>query len=191
MKAPPRWDHTRLATEAAAARKIFRQERLEEPAAKWRAAFDRYQANFAMLLNEHGAINLGKAVASRIAGIFGAKLGDELRYMAGPPISADDLAVLADTTLATSVLRRDPDAAKRVVDIILQAFDPYRFPWLAQGREPTNAERMAAILASAAMLTRQRVQTDRANQGKKCAGSCAQDLPCRYRLCRNSGAADT
>jgi len=166
MKAPPIWDQGRLTTEAAVARKIFRKERLDEPSAKWKAAFDRYQTNFAKLLNEHGATNPGSITPEQLAGIFSAKLGDEFRYLAGPPISADDLKVLADTTLAPGVLKRDAEAAKRVIDTILQVFDPYRFPWIGEKRAPTDSERMAAILASAALLTKQRVQTDRANDGK-------------------------
>lgn len=37
--------------------------------------------------------------------------------------------------------------------------DPRRFPWLAQGRNPTVAELAAAKLASAALMASQRVQT--------------------------------
>ncbi len=166
MIAPPRWDIERLTTEAKASRAIFRKERIEEPLAKWKDAFDHYRSNFARLLNDYGGDNPAAITPERLAAIFGEKLGDELRYLAGPPISADDLKVLAETTLAPGVLKKDGEASKRIIDTILQTLDPYRFPWIAEKRQPTEAERFAAILASAALLTKQRVQTDRANEGK-------------------------
>lgn len=166
MKAPPKWDHTQLFNDAATAKSIFRKERLDEPLAKWKAVFEKYRGNFEKLLEQHGAMQLGSITPEQVASIFAASLGDELRYLAGPPISADDLKVLAETTLATGVLKKDSAASKRVAATIMQALDSYRFPWIGENRMPTKAEKQAAILSSAAMLTKQRVQTDRANESK-------------------------
>lgn len=162
----PKWTKQQLASEAAAARAIFRQERLEEPLIKWKETFDRYQESYRRLFDDYGGIRPAHITPEQLAGIFGDDLGAELRYLAGPPISADDLRVLAETSLAPRILARDAAAAKRVIDTILQALDPRRFPWVAEDRLPTAAEKIAAVLASAAMITKQRVQTDRANEGK-------------------------
>ena len=166
MHPAPKWNKQQLTADAAAARSIFRKERLEEPLAKWTKAFDAYSANFARLLGEHGGSDPDTITPERVAAIFADELGDELRYLAGPPISADDLKVLAETSLAPGRLAKDAEAAKRVIDTIRQAIDPVRFPWIHEHRKPNAAETAAAILASAAMLTKQRVQTDRANESK-------------------------
>jgi hypothetical protein len=141
-------------------------ERLEEPLERWKETFDRYKTKFTNLFDDYGGTNPADITPTQLASIFKDELGDELRYLAGPPISADDLKVLAETTLAPGILARDAAAAKRVTDTILQALDSRRFPWIAEDRRPTDDEKRAAILASTAMLTRQRVQTDRANESK-------------------------
>jgi hypothetical protein len=47
-----------------------------------------------------------------------------------------------------------------------EATPSIRFPWVAEDREPNNAEREAAALASAALIASRRVMTDRANESK-------------------------
>ena len=95
-----------------------------------------------------------------------ADLLEALRYVVGPPISADDLAELADTSLAPRVLLEDPEASIRVADTIAQGLDPKRFPWVNQGRRPEQTERAAAALATAALIATQRVETARRMQSK-------------------------
>lgn len=91
-----------------------------------------------------------------------------LRYLPGPPISADDLKVLAETSLAQKRLRLNPDLALKIVDTILLGLDRRRFPWLSPGqeREATDEERASAVLASAALFATRRVETIRRNLGK-------------------------
>jgi hypothetical protein len=91
---------------------------------------------------------------------------EALRYLAGPPISRDDLEVLADGSLSPKQLKANPDMALRVVETILVALDRRRFPWVAEGREPGEAEREAAALASAALLATQRLSTSRRSESK-------------------------
>jgi hypothetical protein len=52
-----------------------------------------------------------------------------VRYLAAPPISADDLKVVSDARLTATALREDPDMARRVIDTILLGLDRNRFPW--------------------------------------------------------------
>ena len=95
------------------------------------------------------------------------RLSDLFRYMAGPPISADDLQVLAEVeSLAPAKLSVDADGAIRVRQTVIQALDPARFSWLRDRRNPLPAELSEAIAASAALITAQRVSTDRRNEGK-------------------------
>jgi hypothetical protein len=90
-----------------------------------------------------------------------------VRYLASPAISADDLKVLADIpSLTPAQLKRRPADARRVVDTALMALDRNRFPWVADRREPTQAERYAAIVATTALIASQRVQTSRRSSAK-------------------------
>lgn len=45
--------------------------------------------------------------------------------------------------------------------------DRGRFPWLTEDREPTDAERQAAVIATAALLAQRSVMTNRANESKE------------------------
>ena len=96
-----------------------------------------------------------------------AKL-EGFRYLAGPPISEDDLKTLADTrSIAPQVLRANPELVARIVATIRDGIDRRRFPWITEGREPTQSERDAAVLASAALIATRRTETARRSEGKK------------------------
>lgn len=168
MKAPPRWTTDQLTSGVAVSRQLFRDERLSEPLERWKTTFARYEAQFHRLFDEYGIANPAALSPGQVAAIFREQLGDALRYLAGPPISADDLKVLADAaSLAPGPLSSNQEQAQRILDTILQALDPSRFPWVIEGRSPTDAEKSAAILASAALITAQRVSTDRRSEGKE------------------------
>jgi hypothetical protein len=191
MQSPPTWSESQIITEAAKARAIFRAELLTEPLERWQRVTSRYRAAFDRLFSQHNIANIDTLTPTQIADIFAAKvtkiqpppkgsklspedeklrkenLGAPLRYLAGPPISADDLTVLAEvTSIAPATLKKDPEGAARILATILQALDTTRFPWVGQGRGPTKQEKITAITTSAALITAQRVSTDRRNEGK-------------------------
>jgi hypothetical protein len=58
----------------------------------------------------------------------------------------------------------------------MQALDTKRFPWIAEGRGPTDSERSAAILTSTALITAQRVATTRRNEGKDAQERAVKDF---------------
>ncbi|MDA8232077.1 MAG: XamI family restriction endonuclease [Magnetospirillum sp.] len=168
MKQPPVWTQAELETEEAVSRTIFRNERLGEPLENWKATFDRYKARFQRLFDEYGIADPASLRPEQVIAIFREQSSDALRYLAGPPISEDDLAVLAEVpSFAPSRLDADPAAAGRILATITQALDTKRFPWIDKGRGPTQSEKSAAILASAALITAQRISTDRRNEGKE------------------------
>ena len=166
MITPPKWDSAVLAAESKAATKHFRKERLLEPLEKWKRAVEQNQALFRQLFRVYGLHDPGRLTPEQVAEIFRFNLGDALRYLVGPPISKDDLKVLAESSLAPSVLAKRQDEARRVLEIISQALDSKRFPWVEERRAPEKDEEAAAILASAVLLTAQRVSTDRRSEGK-------------------------
>ena len=164
LAAPPQWSPEQFEKQLAVSLAAFREERIREPAEQYREVFDEYAARVRALLA--GTDNLADwTQALEVVLSVGVGL-ETLRYLAGPPISADDLKTLADASLAPSRLRNDPEMATRVLDVVLKGLDVKRFPWVAEQRQPGQAELGAAALASASLMAVQRVQTDRRNLAK-------------------------
>jgi hypothetical protein len=86
---------------------------------------------------------------------------EALRYLAGPPISEDDLKTVAEAVLTPGRLKNDETMARSIVNVVLNGLDRRRFPWVIEKREPTEAERGAAVLASAALMATRRLETSR------------------------------
>lgn len=167
MIEPRKWTREQLSAESEKARNIFREARLSEPLEIWKRTFDEYEGLFTRLLSEFEMERPERLTPSVISRLFEENLGDPLRYLAGPPISADDLRELARTSLAPSRIAKDANAARRIIDTILLTIDPKRFPWIVERRSPTPEEKNSAILASAVLITAQRVATNRRNESKE------------------------
>ncbi|MGA2034612.1 MAG: XamI family restriction endonuclease, partial [Thermoguttaceae bacterium] len=162
----PRWSAEVLEKNSEHATEIFRKERLEEPLEDYLEAFDEYQGNVEDLFET--TIDLTELDETAIQFLSDAKLFGAFRYLAGPPISDDDLKTVAEvTSLNASQLRNDPEAVQRIISVVRMGMDRRRFPWVREEREPTEAERKAAVLASAALMATQRVGTDRRSKGKR------------------------
>lgn len=176
MVTPPRLTPAELAKYAAESAALFRAERLGEPLEKWLREFDARAQEFEALFDNHGIAHPAKMMPEDVVNIFQAGLGDAVRYLAGPPISADDLKTLAQVeSFVPSRLRADNmNDATNLLDIIQATVDPRRFPWIAARREPTDDEIKIAIAASAALIAGQRVQTDRRNAGKNAQESAVK-----------------
>jgi len=163
--APPIWSDEQLEADRQAAIATFRRERLEEPLEQYLENFNDYKADVDELLE--ATVDLTQMSPPDPSILASDRLILALRYLAGPPISADDLKVLAEeASLAPGKLKGDPAMAQRVVDTILIAIDRGRFPWVVEERDPEPAEREAATLASAALMATQRLATLRRNEGK-------------------------
>lgn len=161
---PPRWSNQDLDDARLVAIDLFRQQRMAEPLEAYLGYFDQVRAAVENLLEM--TVDLSTITDSAIEVLTDPDLLEAVRYLAGPPISADDLKVVADARLSPSALRSDPDMARRVIDTILLGLDRNRFPWVAEDREPTEGERGAAAMASAALIASRRVMTARANESK-------------------------
>ena len=167
MSQPRHWTLAEIAQDVEAAINVFREKRIAEPRNAWLREVDRRSAEFAALFDAHDVARPHELRPKDIPGIIDAGLLDALRYLPGPPISADDLKNLADVdNLNAQRLREDPEAAQRVLDTIIATVDPRRFPWLEENRVPTAEERSLAIFASALLHAAQRVQSIRRNDAK-------------------------
>ena len=161
---PPRWSDEQFEEQRTIALAAFRDERLREPVERYPDVFDEQAARIrALLLRTSDLTKWSDAIEIVLNDDVGL---EALRYLAAPPISADDLKTLADASLAPSRLRRDPEMAARVLDVVLTSLDTKRFPWVAEQRHPDEAELHAATVASATLMAKQRVETDRRNLAK-------------------------
>jgi hypothetical protein len=166
MMQPPCWGAENLTKNSDHATEIFRKERLEEPLEDYLEAFDQYLGNVEDLFET--TIDLTELDESAIQFLTDPKLFAVFRYLAGPPISDDDLKTVAEVqSLNASQLRNDPEAVRRIIEVVRMGMDRRRFPWVREDREPTEAEKRAAIVASAAIMATQRVGTDRRSKGRQ------------------------
>lgn len=166
---PPRWKPEDFQRDLEEAVRLFREERLKEPADKYRKHFETSAGQVRDLLNRTG--NLTNAlpneldVASEL--LADPELRAALRYLTGPPISEDDLKTLADTpSLAPSRLGKDDAAVQRVMEVIEASLDTKRFPWASGSGIPDEGELHTAVVASASLMAAQRTQTSRRNTDK-------------------------
>jgi hypothetical protein len=165
MTAPtPRWTTEQLAAEAAVAIGRFREERMAEPLEEYLERFEEVRAKMEDLLEM--TVDLSRLTDMAVDVLVDPGLAEAVRYLAGPPISKDDLKVLADASLSPKSIRKNPDTAKAAVEVVLLGLDRNRFPWVGEDREPSEAEREAATIASSAMVAARRVMTKRANESK-------------------------
>lgn len=161
---PPRWTADQLETDRCTAINAFRNRRTAEPLEDYLEHFDEVRSAVENLLEM--TVDLSRISQSAVEVLTDSNLLEAVRYLAGPPISMDDLKVAADAQLSPRALRKDPDMARRVIETILLGLDRNRFPWVAEDREPNEAERAAATMASAALIASRRVMTARANVSK-------------------------
>lgn len=84
------------------------------------------------------------------------------RYLGGPPVSEDDLNVLAGSSVAKRK-RLDTRLAEIAASVIEEALDKDRFPWIfaEPTREPSTSELEVAIRWTAGLWAAQAVQTQR------------------------------
>ena len=159
---PPLWDDDRLERDRLWAIQDFREERLNESLGVYLENFEHYRDAVENLMET--TVDLTDLAEQAVTVLLDEDMLYAARYISGPPISVDDLQILANVSLSPSRVRRNPDSAKRVVETILLGLDRERFPWLAENREATEDERRTAVIASAALIAAQRVRTNRANE---------------------------
>jgi XamI restriction endonuclease len=158
---PPRWTLDEFTQSAARGIEIFREERLNEVREDYGSHFDEAQGAIEDLLElSTDLATLDQIPASAVAD---SRYMEAIRYLAAPPVSADDLETLSGVGESRFASEEYWPA---VVQTILSLVDTHRFAWLVDGREPTEAERHAAIVSTAAQIASRRIMTARANESK-------------------------
>jgi XamI restriction endonuclease len=161
----PLWTRKQLEADRLNAIDLFRKERMEEPLEDYLDAFDEYQGYIEELLET--TVDLSRLEGSALEILTDPRLLKAFRYIAAPPISTDDLKVIADATLTKSHLERTPKEVKRLIQAVRSVLDRRRFSWVLERRDPSEAERSAAVMASAALMAASRAQTRRRLIGKE------------------------
>ncbi len=171
MTAARMWTLQELADHSRESISRFRDERLAEPIEQYLVLFDKYRTAVETIIED--SVDLSLFRANALTYLTDPDMLYAVRYLAGPPISSDDLKVLAadpattaDASLAPGPLRTDPAMVDRLVDVIFAALDRTRFPWVSEDREPSDAERQTAIISTTALIATQVLQTSRRSQAK-------------------------
>lgn len=162
---PPVWSEDQLEFDRLKAIEAFSKDRLEEPLEDYLEAFDDYHVCVEEVLGTTGDLLHLEATALDV--LSNPRFLEVFRYLAGPPISEDDLKTLAHArSLTEARLEAEPEVVQRLTEVVRHVFDRRRFPWIVEKREPTESERDAAVLASAALMAVSRTQTKRRTEGK-------------------------
>lgn len=161
---PPRWSESELAEQIHRATAIFKEERIGEPLELYSNLFDQYRDPVENLLEE--SIDLRQLAAVVREYIVDPDKRYALRYLASPPVSDDDLKVLADAKFSNAALDEDPEAIARIIDVVLAGLDRWRFPWVTEDREATEVERNIATISTTSLIATSRLQTYRRNTQK-------------------------
>lgn len=162
---PPEWSEAQLEENRLVAIELFRHRRMEEPLEQYLATFDEYQGTVEELLE--ATVDLTDLDSQILNLLTEPKKLEAFRYLSGPPISDDDLKVIAEASLSKQRLQQDATMVSRIRQVVLSGLDRRRFPWVIEGREPTENERQAAVLASAALIASRRLETRRRSYGKQ------------------------
>jgi len=161
---PPKWDEKRLGNDRALAVVIFRDQRMSEPLDTYLEFYEAAYATFSDVMEASNDLRDCRGTADEL--LLDKDRLDVTRYIASPALSIDDLRVIADTAVSAKALRADPEALSRVMETILLGLDRRRFPWVSEDREPTEAEKEAAMVSTAALIATRRTETFRRGSGR-------------------------
>lgn len=156
------WSLREIVRDANAAADQFRERRLGEPKARYLEAFSLLEKANNALLGSLRRLSERPVDAAWLAKVLSNDdLKTALRYIGAPPISEDDLKTLTGDSLAPTLVKKSPERAERICEVMVQIVDPKRFPWIYEDRKPTKEELKRAIVASTVVAAAQRVQTSR------------------------------
>lgn len=161
---PRRWTSDELKVDRIESTRIFREERLTEPLDLYLDAFQTTQRNVETYLEQTTDLQFlmnVQYIEEQVTSLFNkTDFLEFLRYLAGPPISRDDLLTLLEKySFSATALSNNRDARLALFGILRTGLDRERFPWVAENREPLEAEKKAAITATCALIATQRTQT--------------------------------
>lgn len=171
QKHPTVWNDKELEEQAQASINAFVDRRLKEPRDRYLDHLAQRKAAILRLFRILARVDPADPDPKVVRTIlFDAALKGALRYVAGPPVSDDDLSVLVTRStarLTQKQLKADDGLTIAVLDMICSMADPIRFPWIADRREPMRHELKHAVRATTALHAAATLQTERRGYGRE------------------------
>lgn len=159
---PRKWTKEEIKVDTSSARTEFRTRRLDDPLADYTAQYPVAKAAADVVINALNAVLTVPTSREVVAGIVGNKEQfAALRSLAAVPISSDDLDTLLDASLTKTAVKRSQVLADKLATLLSSTLDPKRFPWVADGRTPTDEELETAKLATAVLTAVSAIQAGR------------------------------
>lgn len=161
MISPPRWARERLDQQRLKALARFIEERKQSQTAEYLQEFEAYRRQVSDLFDITQDLTAFSSTT-----VKEGRLLDVARFLAVPPWSRDDLATVsgAKTPHKGRLMEEQLDA---VVFVLERSWDPARFPWLAERRRPTTAEREVALRWTASIGAIERMRTKMRMSGSR------------------------
>ncbi|MDR3203104.1 MAG: XamI family restriction endonuclease [Bifidobacteriaceae bacterium] len=165
MISPPQWRPEQLASDRAKAIGLFRAQRATESVDTYLAFYQAAYQVFAEMMADTDNLRQAREMATAILTVKDRQ--DLARFIASPPLSADDLKTLADTSLSVGPLSRNPEAITSVIDLNMMSLDRRRFPWIPENRAPTPSEKETALVSTSVLFAIGKTETKRRAAGKR------------------------
>lgn len=208
MKMPKLWTKAELCEHSMQMKRIYIESRRSEGLEYYQAAHSRAYSLCRDLFAETDDLASLSVDASQI--LANPKYLQIVRYLASPPISEDDIKIIAEVPSLSSSEMSKPDNARRVVELVFGRIHAARFPWLQEKRLASDDERNFAAAITAVLIATQETQTNRRrlakSQEQELASfleqkgykriSCtairtAHDAPGKYEYCGETPVAGT
>lgn len=181
--APRSWNDAELTEQAQCSLKAFRDRRLAEPAARYPELLAQEKRAIRKLMRLLAAVDPNNPDPAQLRKVWSdPAVFDALRYVAGPPVSIDDLGVLvtgSTTKLSKARLYNDDALARNTLAMVCRLTDGSRFPWVKARRKATFRELKHAVYATALLHATQRLATERRAYGRQVEANLAAALLAR------------
>jgi hypothetical protein len=167
---PRVWTDHELTDQARVALGEFVDRRLAEPGGRYLTHIEARRRAIVRLFKALNGIDPNNPDPQIVrALLLDDDLFDALRYVAGPPVSKDDLGVLVTRDIkgfSKTSLRTNDELPGQVLQLICRLADPYRFPWVAVRRPARSHELRTAIASTMTLHAAQTLATERRGYGK-------------------------
>lgn len=170
-KTPSVWTEAELTAQAQAAIETFVERRLKEPRNRYLVHVRDRQAAIFRLFKELLGVDPADPDPAVVRNILlDDELKSALRYVAGPPVSDDDLSVLVNRStdkLTKTQLKNSDELPVTVLNLLCALSDPIRFPWIDDKRSPSRHELKHAVRSTTALHASQTLRTERTKYGRE------------------------
>jgi hypothetical protein len=164
------WSEEEFREASVAAVEHFIENRLAEPTRKYEELLAESIQKVTELFDLSGDLRAldGHLFSSN------PSLVDPVRFIAGPPISQDDLKTLTGIKPPRSTIPKDD--GDKIAQVILRAIDQMRFPWVGAGRPAEGSERQTAIKWTAGVWAIELIRTWRRGDASKSQETAIAEL---------------